>query len=377
MLSIWEHQSFTKFDFVIIGSGITGLSSALFLKQKYPNAKIAVLERGLLPCGASTKNAGFACIGSFTEKQYDLKLMGEDLFLQLIAKRVLGLKLLRDTLKDTNIDYQQHGGYEIITQNQQAIDPDEIEHLNKVLYPIFNKALFQIQNNQIKQFGFNQVKQIISNSFEGQIDTGKMMSTLIDKVTSIGIRIITGCNVQEIEDLKTHVALKAQLDLSNQLINIEFTCNKLLVCTNAFLKKWLPHEDIEPGRGQVLCTKPVADLKFKGVFSIEEGYYYFRNYQNRIIFGGGRNLDFDGENTTYFGLTDTIQNSLEYYLKEVILPDDNIEIEYRWSGIMGFGKIKHPIIKQISENVLAAGRLNGMGISIGMAVAQEIANILE
>lgn len=377
MFSIWEQQSFLKFDYIIIGSGITGLSSALFLKQKHPHKSIAVLERGILPSGASTKNAGFACIGSFTEKQYDLNLMGQDLFLQLIEKRVYGLELLRKTLGDTHIDFQQHGGYELITNNQPEIETEQIDELNSVLSHIFNKPLFQIQNDLISKFGFNQVKQIIVNSYEGQIDTGKMLSSLIDKVTASGIRIITGCNVESIDDAPSGVTIQAKVLLNNQDIDTQFTCSNVIICTNAFLKKWIPDEDIEPGRGQVICTKPINNLKFKGVFSIEEGYYYFRNYNNRIIFGGGRNRDFKGENTSLFGLTDTVQQSLEYYLKEIIVPNSPVEIEYRWSGIMGFGKIKHPIIKQVSNNVFAAGRLNGMGIAIGMAVAQDITRIVE
>lgn len=377
MFSIWEQQSFLKFDYIIIGSGITGLSSALFLKQKHPHKSIAVLERGILPSGASTKNAGFACIGSFTEKQYDLNLMGQDLFLQLIEKRVYGLELLRKTLGDTHIDFQQHGGYELITNNQPEIETEQIDELNSVLSHIFNKPLFQIQNDLISKFGFNQVKQIIVNSYEGQIDTGKMLSSLIDKVTASGIRIITGCNVESIDDAPSGVTIQAKVLLNNQDIDTQFTCSNVIICTNAFLKKWIPDEDIEPGRGQVICTKPINNLKFKGVFSIEEGYYYFRNYNNRIIFGGGRNRDFKGENTSLFGLTDTVQQSLEYYLKEIIVPNSPVEIEYRWSGIMGFGKIKHPIIKQVSNNVFAAGRLNGMGIAIGMAVAQDITRIVK
>ena len=64
-LSFWEKESFlNRSDYVIIGSGIVGLSAALHLKQREKGKKVTVLERGILPSGASTKNAGFACIGS-------------------------------------------------------------------------------------------------------------------------------------------------------------------------------------------------------------------------------------------------------------------------------------------------------------------------
>ncbi len=78
-LSYWERKTyFEEVDFLIIGAGIVGYSAALELREKYPHAKILILERGFLPSGASTKNAGFACFGSATELLDDLTRMDED-----------------------------------------------------------------------------------------------------------------------------------------------------------------------------------------------------------------------------------------------------------------------------------------------------------
>ena len=60
--SYWERAAFIDHaDVIIIGSGQVGLSAALHLKQQQPQLKVLVLERGFLPSGACTKNAGFAC----------------------------------------------------------------------------------------------------------------------------------------------------------------------------------------------------------------------------------------------------------------------------------------------------------------------------
>ena len=86
--SYWEYKTwFRDIDFAIVGSGIVGLSSAIFLKKKYPNAKILVLEKGMLPQGASTKNAGFACFGSISELVADLKTHTEEEVVALVQKR--------------------------------------------------------------------------------------------------------------------------------------------------------------------------------------------------------------------------------------------------------------------------------------------------
>ena len=53
--SYWELKTwFSEVDFVVVGSGIVGLHCALQLRERFPQSKILILERGLLPQGAST-----------------------------------------------------------------------------------------------------------------------------------------------------------------------------------------------------------------------------------------------------------------------------------------------------------------------------------
>ena len=95
-LSFWEKQSwFTNIDFTIVGSGIVGLHCALTLRKNHPKAKILVLEKGTLPQGASTKNAGFACFGSISEILDDLQHHDQQTVIDLVQKRQRGLELLR------------------------------------------------------------------------------------------------------------------------------------------------------------------------------------------------------------------------------------------------------------------------------------------
>ncbi|MGZ3867219.1 MAG: FAD-dependent oxidoreductase, partial [Bacteroidia bacterium] len=131
-----------------------------------------------------------------------------------------------------------------------------------------------------------------------------------------------------------------------------------------------------PARAQVLVTSPIKNLKLKGTFHYQQGYYYFRNIDNRILFGGGRNLDFEKEETTEFGLTNIVQNKLKDILHNNILPGKDYTIEHRWSGIMGVGSEKKPIIKHVSKNVVCAVRMGGMGVAIGCLVGEMAVNEL-
>jgi glycine/D-amino acid oxidase-like deaminating enzyme len=374
MLSFWERKNFIHYDYIIVGSGITGLSTACAIKEKRPKASVLILEQGLFPTGASTKNAGFACIGSFSEKLADLALMGEDAFLQLIEKRWVGLYLLRKRLGDDHIDFQNNGGFELILKRSE-VNKDNLYDMNTLLHRIFDNKVFYDKPDLVERFGFNteMVKTIILNPFEGQIDTGKMMQALINYAGLLQIKIITGATVENINEDGDSVKVSVR---SGTAQSITFTADKIAFCTNAFSKQFFPDIDIEPGRGQVVCTYPIENLPFKGVFSFDEGYYYFRNFENRIILGGGRNIDFEAENTTAFETNENILKQLEFYLSEMIVPNQTVKVDQNWTGIMAFGRQKLPIVQKMTDRQYIAARLNGMGISLGSKIADELASLL-
>ncbi|OIQ23397.1 FAD-binding oxidoreductase [Lacinutrix sp. MedPE-SW] len=368
-LSYWEIKTWlTNIDYTIVGSGIVGINCALQLRNRFPKAKILILEKGILPQGASTKNAGFACFGSLSEIIDDLNSHTKIEVINLIKKRIKGLNLLRETLSDKAIDYQNNGGFELFSKQDNKLLQDCLDRRNEIntlLNPIFNQDIFKIQKNS---FGFKNIEEhYIFNAFEGQIDTGKMMNALLKKAQINDIKILNNIQIEEYVTTNSLVKIK-----TNQ---VDFNTSKLLIATNGFASR-LINEKVEPARAQVLITKPIKNLKIKGTFHLDKGYYYFRNIENRILFGGGRNLDFKTENTSVFGQTEVIQNKLETLLKTTILPNTSFEIAHRWSGIMGIGKQKKPIVKQIENNVYCGIRLGGMGVAIGSLVGKELADLV-
>jgi len=368
-LSYWELKSwFTNVDFTIVGSGIVGLNCALYLKGKYPKATILILEKGILPQGASTKNAGFTCFGSVSEIINDLKNHSKEEVFELIQKRWEGLQLLRNNLGDSAIDYKQYGGYEFFSDDDELLEKciSKKDEVNDLLKPLFHDNVFFSCENKFK---FSNVKEVgVFNQFEGQLDTGKMMSSLLQKVQTLGIKIINNCRVESYVDNQISVKVKTSIS--------EFLTNKLLIATNGFVKQLLQEDDVQPARAQILITKPIKNLKIKGTFHLDKGYYYFRNIDDRILLGGGRNLDFETEETTEFGQTSIVQNKLEELLKTTILPTTKFEIEHRWSGIMGVGRKKKAIVKNKSNNVACGVRLGGMGVAIGSSIGKELAELM-
>ncbi|MCI9844239.1 NAD(P)/FAD-dependent oxidoreductase [Flavobacterium pectinovorum] len=368
-LSYWELKNwFTNVEYTIVGSGIVGLHTALRLRERFPTAKILVLEKGMLPQGASTKNAGFACFGSISEIMEDLKTHTEEDVVELIEKRWQGLQQLRKRLGDDIMDFRPYGGYELFLKEDESGFNEcisKIPFINEVLKPIFKADVFA---KEIDRFGFQNIHEyLVFNPFEAQIDTGNLMQELLKQAVAANILILNQQTVTSYTDAGNHVEVV--------LNDFSFSSKKLLFATNGFAES-LTNGAVKPARAQVLITKPIEGLDIKGTFHLDRGYYYFRNIGNRILLGGGRNLDFEAENTTEFGQTKIVQNKLQNLLINVILPHQNFQIEHWWSGIMGIGNSKNPIVTQLSENVFCGVRLGGMGVAIGSLIGTELADLI-
>ena len=371
MISYWEQESFLHYDHIVVGVGIVGLNTAIELKQHYPTQRVLVLERGLMTTGASSRNAGFACMGSVTELLDDLQHMSEQEVVALFMLRKRGLDILRTRLGDDNIGYAANGSYELISYHE-AEAMDKIDYLNKLLMPDMGKLAFRQVNEKIKEFGFSDsyATALIENTFEGEINTGKMLRALTDLAISRGVEIKTGAEVSRFEEAKNHVDVIVKDTFRNETWTLK--SRTITLCTNAFTKALLPDADLTPGRGQILITHPIADLKLKGIYHFDKGYYYFRELNGRILIGGGRNLDFKTETTTELTLNKLIQIDLEQKLADIVIPHTHFEVAQRWAGIMAFGPTKQPVVKAFSDRVYGCFRMGGMGVAMGSEVARQV-----
>ncbi|HET6990041.1 MAG TPA: FAD-dependent oxidoreductase, partial [Bacteroidia bacterium] len=301
----------------------------------------------------------------------DLTKMPEQEVFALVGKRFEGLKRLRSRIGDAQMCFEGNGGYEVFDNEKNYAEcADKISDFNSKLKAVIGRNdVYKNADNEISRFGFKNVKHMIVCPAEGQIDTGLMMEVLIEKVKSAGIKILNGLHITGFETENAGLILRTENGYS-------IGTKRLLICTNGFAKQLLPEEDVEPARAQVLITSPVPSLKIKGTFHYDKGYYYFRNVGDRVLFGGGRNLDFKTENTSEHSITPLIQNKLDELLREMILPGIKFSVEQRWSGTMGVGAKKEPIVKKIREHVYCAVRMGGMGVALGSLTGEEAADLV-
>lgn len=371
-LSFWEKQVILEdIDFLIVGAGIVGTSTAFELRKQHPSAKIVLIERGYLSSGASTKNAGFACFGSVTELLDDLTHQTEQTVWDTIAMRYDGLMKLRERFADKLIDYQQNGSWDLIHQNNPEIavtSRHKIDYLNQVILRITGeKSCFSYAENMTEKFGFKSIQGAFHNRLEGSIDTGKLLVQTTKFLNEQRIICLYGITMESFESSENGVVIQTNKG--------ELKAHKMVIAVNGFANELLGMVNVKPARAQVIVTDELTRVPFNSTFHYDCGYYYFRNIGKRILLGGGRNLNIEGEITTSFEQTTQITTALTALLKDVIIPNTPFKIAYQWSGIMGVGSEKKPIIEKHTNYVIGV-RMGGMGVAIGSKVGEDLAQLL-
>jgi glycine/D-amino acid oxidase-like deaminating enzyme len=375
MRSYWESTAWVDADVAIIGGGIIGMNTAIELATRHPEWRVVVLERGVLPSGASTRNAGFACVGSLSEIASDIDLMGPDAAASLVEQRMRGLALLAERCGGADIGYAEDGGSEIFPDHHASLG--RLNEVNDLLRPLFGHDVFHERRDLIAGFALaSTLHTLIHTPFEGTLHSGKLMQHLWSLARQRGVDIRTGTEVRALEADASGV----RLEVHSVRHTVGLRAARVVVATNAMIPTLLPDAalpEILPGRGQVIVTAPIANLRLRGSFHADEGYYYFRALGDRVLLGGGRNLDFDGERTTSHETTAPIQSALETMLRTVILPNvPDLSIDHRWAGTMAFTSTKQPHVGFVNPTTIVAFGCNGMGVALSSVVARQAADLI-
>ncbi len=372
--SHWEHHRTMELqDVLILGAGFVGLWTAYHWLKFHPGSRICLvdpLHAG--QAGASTRNAGFACFGSPTELLDDLKHEPPESIVARLRSRYEGLKLWRSTFQPEELDWEEAAGHEVFTPGQYAGYLEAVKAIDR-LNTLTEQAGIPGPVYQVAPGLSPQLPHAMAIRHEAGLHPGKAYARLTQAVLKGGGQIHRGISLPP----------KATWSRLENVWNIPsyagtWRAQRVVIASNAWAKSTVPDLDIIPGRGQVLLTQPVEHLPFRGTYHADSGYIYFRNVGNRLLLGGARNQFRLEEETQEGRISQPVQNYLENYLREILLPGYEVEIAERWAGTMAFSNdgTKQAYAEDLGDQTYVAARMAGMGLALSPEIGARVAAMM-
>jgi glycine/D-amino acid oxidase-like deaminating enzyme len=367
-LSYWERRHICRGgDLAIVGAGLTGLFTALFVREKFPHWKIDLFEKRQFGAVASTRNAGFACFGSPSEVLGDIDSMGNDAAIALVEKRWKGLERLKRLVPENAMRLKQNGGYEVFLNNSLYEDVRErLPDLNRAMADIFSGIVYHEVRPDHKTW-----KGKIRIDGEASLDPFALCHYLEKQLTSQGVQIYRGIEIADFSETENGVVLE-----SEHLGEVRYS--HLILATNALTSIPGIASSITPSRNVVLVSKPYEKPCIKGNYHEYKGYVYFRDLGNRLLIGGGRHWEMDASKTISLEVPNEQVQRLENYARENIPGASAFTTDIAWSGIIAASPRgdKRTLLKREGERTLVAARLSGMGVALSNVLESEAAELL-
>lgn len=368
--SYWEDEAWLKGrDAVVIGGGIVGLSAACRLVELRPHWRIGVLERSAFGDGGTTRNAGFACFGSPAELMDDRRALGDAAAIALVRRRLAGLAALRRWLGDAAIGYEACGSHALYVEGGLPVVPEsDLRDLNRWLQPATGRAATFSRVALPSGRGLDAAAAFAADAspLEGAVNTGLLHRALVAAAARSGVDVVRGVDVAGIEG-GARVRLAVRRGSEGPLHTVETP--RCLVATNAFARELIPGIDARPAANRVLVTAPIPDLVgTAGTYHFEAGYVYARHLpEGRLLIGGGRHWGLGPEAT---------EARLLEWLHGMWPASRKVSVAYAWTGWLGVGDVREPLLREVHPGCIAAVRLGGMGVAIGTGLGWEAAELL-
>ncbi|MFA5520902.1 MAG: FAD-dependent oxidoreductase [Castellaniella sp.] len=188
-------QGDIEVDVAIIGSGFTGLCTAIFLAREH-GIKAVVLEANRTAWGCSTRNGGQAqCASGRLKRSEWIKRWGQDVALAMHQECLDGMDTFRSLIADIDCD-AQHGGHLYIA------------HRDKMM-PVLEKEAGLLRNTfnyDVKMMDARTVRDEWMNDHEAAgamqepegigVHAGKLAFGYLRKARALGVRVHPASPVQ-------------------------------------------------------------------------------------------------------------------------------------------------------------------------------------
>ena len=358
-----------KCDYLIVGAGYTGLSTARKLSEINSSKKIIIVDAQLAGEGSSSRNSGYLVDTTLNDGFTSNKDINN--YKTKVKIYNLGITAVKKFIKQYQVDcdWNECGKY-FASSNIKDIS------IAKKFSELLSKLNF---NNKI--LNHKELENKLGTSFykiavftEGGIliNPAKLVRAMIDVLPR---------NVELYENSPL-----IKWNKNNNFIDCQFEknsiqTNKIIFCANGFLKSLNVKKNFNfPLTLTASMTRPLDDEEFKSLGEPKEwGVLPIRPMGATIRFTKDRRLlirnTAEMKNPYSMSKYDLEKRKL-IHLKGLIKRFPTLKtnlIDDSWSGIVSRSRNSSQIFEMIDKNIYVAGCYNGSGIGVGTLFGEQIA----
>ena len=284
-------------DVVVIGAGLSGLSVARRLAEA--GRDVIVLDRTGVGAGASARNGGIVAPGLVDGMSAGIRRLGETAARTLLQLTWDSLRIIREVEVAAAFPLELDlPGRFILARNEE-----EEAGLHE------NARLLRAAGETVREAGREEVPGPLRGSYIGGIileggfvHSGRLTMAFAARALAAGAQIYAPCNVDTIGREAGVLVVRAGAST--------IRARDVVVAVNGFIARVLPQMPVEPARGQMIVTEPVAPV-LQYAMSARHGFDYFHQRRDgRLVAGGFRDLALLAEATDEMVLNGEIQAAL-------------------------------------------------------------------
>jgi len=355
-------------DVLIVGGGIAGLTLAYTLAES--GASVALFEAGPIAAAASGRNAGFLLASPAEPYQEQVAFWGRAGARAVVDCGRRTHQRMRQLIETLGIecDYRAAGSLRLTRTEEEAEE-------HRASIPLLKADGFPMREVTLADVLPRALAQHFTAAFvspeDGEFHPVRFLHGLARAAVARGVRLYSHSPVRGAR-------------WSGGLWNVDVNGGRasgrnLVLATNAWAPELCPtlRPLIVPRRGQMLATAPLGREVAPLPTYAHYGYQYWRQTPDgRLVIGGWRDLDLDGEVGFDVTPTPAIQAGIERGLAELV--PEGVAIAYRWAGVMDFARDGRPLVGWLDAQhhlALCAG-FTGHGIGMAAACTLDLAALL-
>lgn len=429
-----QYGSHKPYDYVIIGSGISGTMIAYNLLKKFPNPRVLMLEAREICSGATGRNGGHTKAASYRSYLPHSEELGKEEALKIARleyDNIVETHRLAEEMKincesklcnTVDIVYDKPTfelGKMAIHALREDVRDEEKEEGKMAWYNIYEDVDTVGRSFHVSAQNLNPAvkeDEFVTGAFEylaGRVHAYRFTTGVLAECVKMGLQIRTNTPV---------LAMKPEKNGADFLWNIvtseaggSIAASNIILATNGytpFLEKSLQCK-IVPMRGQITAQRPgrnttlPAPLLTTFSFIYKTGYEYMiprplsDGGQHIIIGGGLGRLPLAGANEfgtiddtlVDLGISRYLHGSLVGYFGtkvwgEISNEEESSRVVQEWTGIMGatadgrpfVGKVprnKHSEQKEVHRHLWISAGFNGHGMVLCLKSAEALVRMIE